>query len=100
MTNYIVRISPEATNDLRASYLWGVENWGEENARAWLSEIETGIFKKLSTAPLAFPIAPESREFDLEIRQFVFGRYRVLFLIKMTSVLVLRVRGPFTGRFD
>src|SRR5688500_10763622 len=97
MKKYVVRINARAKQDLRASFFWGVEKWGEENARSWLAEIQDEIFERLSFMPKGFPLAPESREFENNIRQFVFGRYRVLFTVKTTSVAVLRVRGPYTG---
>ena len=98
MAKFTVRISVAAKRDLLASYQWGVEHWGEENAADWLNTIEKEVFKRLAVFPFAFPTAPESHELPVEIRQFKFGRYRILFTIKMKNVLVLRVRGPFTGR--
>lgn len=95
MKKYIIRISPFAQQDLSESYEWGINNWGIEKADRWLDEIERKVFSRLSQMPTAFPVAPESREFDIEIRHFVIGRYRILFTINGSEVLVLRVRGPF-----
>ena len=55
--------------------------------------------KGLATNPESKGFAPESREFDQEVRQALFktrkGRmYRALFLIEETRVHVLAVRGP------
>lgn len=97
MKKYFVRVNVEAKHDLRGSYLWGVENWGTGQARAWLAEIENKIFSRLEHMPLAFPIAHESKEYGREIRELKFGRYRFLFSIKGTTVAVLRIRCPFTG---
>lgn len=97
MEKFTVRISPAAKRDLWHSYRWGVEHWGEENAADWLNKIEKEVVARLALFPFAFPIAPESAELPVEVRQFKFGRYRVLFTVKGEDVLVLRVRGPFTG---
>ena len=98
MTKFTVRVSPAATRDLWSSYRWGVEHWGEGNAADWLNKIESEVISLLALFPLAFPIAPESAELSVEVRQFKFGRYRVLFTVKKKDVLVLRVRGPFSGK--
>lgn len=95
MKNHLVRISPFAQQDLSDSFEWGIRNWGIEKADKWLDEIEQKVFSRLGQMPKAFPIAPESQEFDIEIRHFVIGRYRILFTISGSEVLVLRVRGPF-----
>ena len=95
MREYTVRVSPFAEQDLVDSYAWGVENWGIERADSWLDEMEQKVFHRLSKMPKGFPIAPESQEFDIEVRHFVVGRYRILFTIGGSEVLVLRVRGPF-----
>lgn len=97
MIPYKVRFSPVARQDLADSYDWGIENWGLKATESWLNEIESRIFDRLSQMPLAYPVAPESEEFDIEIRQVIYGRYRILFQVRGTEVLVLRIRGPFSG---
>lgn len=97
MKKYIVRVSPFAEQDLADSYIWGIDNWGIEKADKWLDEMENKVFSRISQMPMAFPIAPESQEFDIEVRHFVIGRYRILFTVSGMDVLVLRVRGPFRG---
>ena len=98
MAKHTVRISAAAKRDLLDSYRWGVEHWGKDNAADWLNKIEREVITRLALFPFAFPVAPESAELPVEVRQFKFGRYRVLFTVKKNNVLVLRVRGPFTGK--
>lgn len=98
MTQYLVRFSSFAIRDLGDSFEWGVENWGETAALRWLDEFERHIERRLSDMPTANAVAPETVEFDTEVRQLIYHRYRVLFTIKGTEVLVLRIRGPFTER--
>jgi len=98
MKEFIVRVNDEGKRDLRSSYLWGVENWKQDQAKQWLAEIENKVFSRLSVIPLAFPIAPESKEYGIEIRQLKFRRYRILFTVKGMTVVVLRLRGPFNGK--
>ncbi|MBX3244258.1 MAG: type II toxin-antitoxin system RelE/ParE family toxin [Acidobacteria bacterium] len=98
MKKHTVRFSTQAENDLHDAFWWGVENWGPNEAETWLDEIELKAVVALSQKPLAFPVAPESAEFEQEIRQMVFGRYRILFCLAGKEVLILRIRGPFSGK--
>lgn len=98
MAKYPVRVSAAGKRDLLDSYRWGVEHWGEDNAADWLNKIEREVITRLAHFPFAFPVAPESADLPIEVRQFKFDRYRVLFTVKMKEVLVLRVRGPFKGK--
>ncbi len=97
MGQFRVRYSPQTISDLNGSYEWAIGKWGLERAQKWLDEVEFSVGRSLSLFPTAHPIAPESKEFDIEIRQMIFGRYRVLFTIDGMTVKVLRIRGPFTG---
>jgi plasmid stabilization system protein ParE len=77
----------------------GLENWGPGLTGKWVDEIRAHIHTRLSTTPAAFPLAPENEEFETEVRQLIHGRYRILFTMKRNAdeVLILRLRGPFTG---
>lgn len=98
MKKHKVRWSRVARSDLRSSYDWGVEYWGPEKAADWLTQIEETAIMRLSQMPRAFPLAPESADFEQDVRQMKFGRYRILFHIKGSDVLILRIRGPFSGK--
>ena len=98
MKKHKVRWSRVAISDLRDSYDWGVEYWGQEKAVDWLTEIEDTAIARLSQMPKAFPVAQESVEFAQEVRQMKFGRYRILFHLNGSEILILRIRGPFSGK--
>lgn len=97
MSEYLIRYSAQAIRDLQASYDWGIENWGRDRADDWVYRLAALIAKRLSTLPLACPVAPESRDFSSEMRHLVFYRYRVLFTVDGNKVYILRIRGPFSG---
>ena len=100
MAKYRVVVHPEAEIDIALSYQWGIENWGEERARAWVAKLRRIIFTCLTSLPLACPVAPESEELGLPIRQLTIERYRVLFLVNQRTVTILHVRGPYIGGLD
>ena len=50
------------------------------------------VSESLSTNPERCPRAPESNEVDREIRQLLYGKYRILFMIRDDTVYLLHVR--------
>lgn len=92
-----VKFLPSAEQDLRTSYLWGVNVWGKTQADKWLKSFYAACKKRLKQFPESCPVAPESEEFGRELRQFVIDRYRVIFIIKDDVVFVLYVRGAYIG---
>ena len=94
MKRFDVIISPSAEADIAESYVWGLAEWGEEQSAAWVQKLRRAI-NKLETFPLRCPIAPESAELGVEVRQLIVGRYRVLFVVIEQTVLVSHVRGAF-----
>ena len=72
----------------------------EAQAQKWMRDLRTAITKSLATMPTAFPRAPESDQFEDEIRQMIAGRYRVLFTIKEKRVHVLHVRSAYVGNIE
>ena len=97
MKKYRVLIHPEAEIDITSCYQWGLENWGAEAAKAWAIELRKAISTRLTSLPLACPVAPESDELGITVRQLIFQRYRVLFIVEKRTVTVLHVRGPYTA---
>lgn len=97
MKKYAVIFEEPARSNIQESYDWGCRVWGKSQAQKWVRELRTEIVKQLATAPAGFPLAPESDEFDEEIRQMIVGRYRVLFTIRGKRVHVLHVRGAYVG---
>ena len=97
MTGYQVEFSEEAVADFQSSFEWGCDNWGRETAAKWYVESRDSINRLLGAFPLSQPIAPENEEYDVEVRQMILGRYRVLFNIDASVVTVLHIRGPYPG---
>ncbi|HXF40331.1 MAG TPA: type II toxin-antitoxin system RelE/ParE family toxin [Blastocatellia bacterium] len=95
MKRYGVIIEDSAKLDVQDSYNWGCRVWGAERAQKWMRELRGAIVKKLALAPLGFPVAPETDEFEEEIRQMIVGRYRVLFCVRSRKVHVLHIRGAY-----
>ena len=98
MKRYPVIFSKEAIDDLSSSIEWGCENWGEENTWAWFRTLQDKILNNLSLNPRGYPIAPDSEEYEIEVRQMNFDRYRILFHIGKAEVTILHLKGPYTGK--
>ena len=92
-----VKFLPAAEQDLRTSFLWGVNVWGKTQADKWLKSFIATCKKRLRQFPESCSIAPESEDLERELRQFVIDRYRVIFTIKDDIVFVLYVRGAYVG---
>jgi plasmid stabilization system protein ParE len=95
MRRYTISITEPAQSDIARSYAWGVREWGSARAKTWARELRAAI-RGLAELPERHPLAPESDEFDFDIRQLIVGRYRILYTITDKRVSVLHVRGAFT----
>ena len=98
MSEHVVRFGRLAADDLQSSYDWSVESWGRERADDWVRRLEELIVKRLALLPLACPLAPESREYEFDLRHLVVHRYGILFTVSEKEVYILRIRGPFSGQ--
>jgi len=88
---------PKATADKRRIVEWIFER-SPQGAAAWLNAYDQ-MAERLQTMASILPVAPESKELPLEVRQIFFktrhGRiYRAACYIEGQSVYILRVRGP------
>lgn len=58
----------------------------------------------LEMHPKRCPVAPESADLGLEIRELLFGKrqgvYRILFRIERRTVLILRIWHAARGQFE
>jgi plasmid stabilization system protein ParE len=95
MRRYTVVFSDEAAGEFAASVQWGYENWGEEETWHWYAKIRSSIRDTLSIFPLSHPIAPDSEEYEIEVRQMVIGRYRILYTFDGKRVTILHLTGPY-----
>lgn len=98
MPRFSVNLSDRALEDLDSSFEWGCDYWGVEQATAWYIEISDEIEERLSLSPLGYPIAQETKEYEVEVRQMVVGRYHIIFSVQKNKVTVLHIRGPYTGK--
>lgn len=91
---YRVLIEPPARDNIDEACRWIAER-NPSAAIKWFNGLEAAI-QTLEDFPQRFPMAEESKAFDVEIRQLVYGQrvgaYRVLFTIAEDAVHVLHVR--------
>lgn len=97
MRRFTVRLNADAEDDILDSYEWGLRNWGEEAAEKWIRGIYGEIFERLSTFPERCPIAQDADVPAREVRTLLIGRYRILFEIRGSEVIILHVRGAYAG---
>lgn len=90
MKTYRVEPTDKALVDAGEAYFW-INDQSEEAALSWYEGLMKA-FRSLETNPLRCPLASESVFFEEEIRQLIYGKYRVLFTVKGEMVYVLRVR--------
>jgi len=93
MKRYRVVVTPFAAGNIREAYEWHLAE-NPSYAAKWLEGIEAAILG-LRTFPEAHGLAPESRAFDRDIRQLLFGggkRWRIFFAVDGGTVRVLHVR--------
>ena len=91
---YRVIIQPPAAAEMDEAYLWIAER-APDSATEWFNGLEVAIFS-LEDFPQRCPLAQESKAFDVEIRQLIYGKrvgaYRILFTIVGDTVHILHVR--------
>ena len=97
MKKYSVIFHPDAETDVGSSYQWGRRAWGEKRATAWVQELRRAVKSRLTSLPLSCPLAPESDDLGIEIRQLIVRRYRVLFIVEEKTITILHVRGPYAA---
>jgi plasmid stabilization system protein ParE len=90
MTSYRVEPTDKALVDAGEAYFW-INEQSEAAALRWYEGL-LKAFRSLEKSPLRCPQAPESLFFEEEIRQLVYGKYRILFTVEGETVFVLRVR--------
>jgi len=98
MKSYKVILHPDAEKDIESSFEWGCRAWGQELARAWVRILRTTIIERPTSMPRGCPLAPESDELGISVRQLIVDRYRVLFIIEKRTVTILHVRGLYISQ--
>lgn len=94
-----VLILPEAASEAEAAYVY-IAKQSPEKAVAWYNGLLDAMFS-LDTLPKRHPVAPESEFLDREVRQFVHGNYRIIYLVEDQPkvVRILYVRHGARRRF-
>jgi plasmid stabilization system protein ParE len=90
MTVYCVEPTDKALVDAGEAYFW-LHEQSEGAALRWYEGL-IKAFRSLAKNPLRCPLAAESAFFEEEIRQLIYGKYRILFVVEGETVFVLRVR--------
>ena len=90
MRVFNVDISPTAEDEIE-HYVHEIAKDSIRNALKWYGEIMNKIYS-LDKSPTRCPYADEMTFHDYEIRNLLFGNYRILFHIKGQTVQVLHVK--------
>jgi len=93
---YEVILTERAAEDLRVNYQWWAENRSVEQSHRWYRGILNAMLS-LEERPERFTLAEESPLFPFDAFQLNFGlgrmpTHRVIFTIKDTTIVILRVR--------
>jgi plasmid stabilization system protein ParE len=100
MKKYSVIFHSEAEADINSIYQWGRRAWGKDQANAWAQELQRTIKSRLTSLPLSCPLAPESEDLGIAVRQLIVQRYRVLFIVEKRTATILHIRGPYAAGPD
>ncbi len=87
---YEIEIQDSALEDLDLARRW-ISRRSSSRAESWLNGARTAI-ETLGSFPRRCPLAPENNDFDGEIRQLLYGEFRILFTVEDEVVHVLHVR--------
>lgn len=95
--NFVVYVTDPAANDAFHIYQWLADR-SPRGAASWKTAYRRALVR-LQTTAASLGLAPETTEFDEELREMVFKtrsghRYRLLFVIRGDAVQVARIRGP------
>ena len=90
-----VELSDRAQSDIAAIYDWLRSQQAGDAGERWFVALR-GAIASLSALPSRCPVAPESRDASIEVRQLLYGQkphvYRILFAIENDVVHVLHIR--------
>jgi plasmid stabilization system protein ParE len=93
--DFRVELSDRAQADIAGIYDWLRSQQAGDAGERWFVALKSAI-ASLARLPSRCPLAPESRESAVEVRQLLYGRrphvYRVLFAIEGDVVQVLHIR--------
>ena len=90
MKTFRVEPTVEALADTDEAFQW-IYKQAPEAALRWYEGLFAAV-ESLSENPFRCSLALENPYFAVEIRQLIYGRYRVIFTVSDRVVYVLRVR--------
>ncbi len=95
--SHTLRIIVRAREDVDGMFAW-LARRSARGAVAWYIAFRHAA-ERITAAPEASPLAPESNRLGHDVRQALFGTrrgriYRIVFRVVGEEVVVLRVRGP------
>ena len=85
-----VEITPQAEADIEQAFQ-NIHDRSPGNAVAWRHQLYEKI-QTLRTLPERCSLAPENEHVSSEVRQILFGWYRILFIINGDVVRIVTVR--------
>ena len=97
MKKYKVILHSDAETDISSAFEWGRHAWGEEKCSNWVRQLHSNLRDRLASTPLRCPVAPESEELGISVRQLIVGRYRILFIVEKKTVTILHLKGAYLG---
>jgi len=93
--DFRVELSAQAQSDISSIHDWLRSQSAGETGERWFVALGAAI-AALMSMPSRCPMAPESQDSPIEVRQLLYGRqpnvYRILFAIEGEVVQVLHVR--------
>jgi plasmid stabilization system protein ParE len=90
MERFQVLVAAPAEAEIEAAYL-RIRQDSLANAAKWRAGLLDAA-ATLETFPERCRLAPENGPFKFEIRQFLYGNYRLLFTVREDAVVILHVR--------
>lgn len=88
--SFCIVIEQPAHAEMDAAYAW-IAQYSPQQATLWYFDITERI-ESLQNNPYRCALARENSHFAEEIRQLIFGKYRILFTVRDEEVHVLHVR--------
>src|SRR5215210_3553903 len=85
-----VLLSPQVKQDIEAAYLH-IRADAPETARRWRIRL-LELIRTLSNFPELHEIATEARDVGVELRQMLYGNYRILYTVDAVAVRVHALR--------
>ena len=77
--NYDIEFTDVADMEIQNILIW-IMGRSPDYADRWQEGLEISI-NSLTIMPGRCPLAPENNEFDVEVRQLLYGVYRILFML-------------------